>query len=134
MKWYKELFTGKEAAKNAGRLIRNAEQGKFDPGLYLITLSSNGTDELDLVLASSIRGKKTAISRMPLVVGIAIGKHEAVQVAGEIARCAYFESGAASIRQWILDSVRTDAKEDANIPETGEREDSGIPGSGWNNV
>jgi hypothetical protein len=102
MKWYRDLFVGQKAGQNTEEIISRAERMDFARGLYLITLASNGNDQLDLVRAASIVGKTNAVRHMPLIVGIAIGKNEAVEVAMEIARCVYVENRAPDIRSWFL--------------------------------
>lgn len=101
MKWYSDLFIGSKAEPNKEEIISRAERGDFVRGLYLITLASNGIDQLDLVRAGSIAGKAAAISHMPPIVGIAIGKREAIEVAAEIVRCAFAEEHSADIRSWL---------------------------------
>jgi hypothetical protein len=101
MKWYRDLFVGQRAGQDTEEIISRAENLDFMRGLYLITLASNGTDQLDLVRASSLIGKPNAVRHLPMIVGIAIGKKEAVEVTMEIARCVYVQDHASDIRSWF---------------------------------
>ena len=102
MKLYRDLFVGQKAGQNTEEIVSRAEELDFVHGLYLITLASNGTDQLDLVRASSLIGRANAVRRLPMIVGIAVGKKEAIEVTMEIARCVYVRDQAQDIRSWFL--------------------------------
>ncbi|MBR2189382.1 MAG: hypothetical protein IJ860_08275 [Eubacterium sp.] len=102
MKWYGNLYTGSYAAGRLDEIREDIELEEFDfPGLYLITLASNHIDQLDIFAASRLIGRKAAARRMQMLVGVALGKEEAMDVLQTIARDTVSETGGCDMRSYL---------------------------------
>jgi hypothetical protein len=100
--WCQELFVGIKAGERTDELIEQAEAGRPPLTLYLVTLAANGIDQLDIVPAISLRHRLTSQRRLPMIVGLAIGRNEAIEVVGEISRQAYVLDHAEDLRRWFI--------------------------------
>lgn len=92
MRWYKPLYVGEKAKKKRFFLIQKVRKGEFHPTLHVITPSGNGNNILDIY---------PMISWLPyykkhphaLVVGIADGYWESLEVVREIVDDLYNKTG-----------------------------------------
>lgn len=48
MRWYNHLYVGKKAKRRRYAIIQNLREGKFQPGIHVITPSQNGNNILDI--------------------------------------------------------------------------------------
>ncbi len=105
LSWYGQLYMGEGAAKYARRIRRRADAGKTDVGHWFITLASNGSDELDLI-PGWLLSQKNFRARVPMIVGIAADRREALDLVVRIADECYRATGDANIREWLLSRER----------------------------
>lgn len=100
MKWYRKLYLGEDITKSAQELIDKIEKNAGTPGLYLITLSSNGKDLFDIFSTNELM-QPVLHGLCPLIVGIAKGRDGAVELAAEIAVKAYRRNGDFDIERYL---------------------------------
>lgn len=79
MRWYNHLYLGKKAKRRRYTIIRNLREGKFMPGIHVITPSQNGNNILDIYPAFML---SLYPDRDPdlLILGIAADYREAMEV------------------------------------------------------
>lgn len=105
MKWYPDLYVGRNASKKQKKIIRKlkANAGMLD--VYLITFAANGKDIFD-ILSSAWLKQKAVRKNLPTIVGIASGYDEAVELASEIVMEAYRETGELQVVRYLMEKVR----------------------------
>jgi len=91
---------GEQARKNRYRIVRKIRWNKLQIDVYVITLASNPKNLLD-IYPSYILRQKYFQKQEYLIVGIAKGYDEAVEVATRILMEVYTQTGAFGIREYI---------------------------------
>ena len=94
LKWYKNLYVGNTAKKKEKTLRRKISCGIGTFNVFVITLAVNAAQLL----------QKTLRRRCPLIVGIAVGYEEAVEIVEQIVKEVWEKTGTVSIRSWILEN------------------------------
>jgi len=100
MKWYRCLYIGEQAKKDRHRIISKIRHNKLQAGIYVITLAFNQRDLLDIYPSYVLR-QKYFQKQDYLIVGIAKGYKEAVELATTIVTEVYTETGTFGIREYI---------------------------------
>lgn len=100
VKWYKNLYVGDNAKKEERRIRRKIEKGRIIPGIFLITYASNPDNQLDII-PSALLKQKTVYQRCPMIIGIASGYEEALEIVSGLADQAYRQEEAESIRSYL---------------------------------
>lgn len=99
MNWMRDYYIG-EGIRDAEAIQAKLEQGKLVPGVYLVTLSHNPHNILEILPAVVLFQKKAA--RMcPQIVGMARGEEEAVELVRRIVDSVYQETGDVQIEDYI---------------------------------
>lgn len=98
--WYNRLYIGNNAKKKADRIIRKLNSQKIVHGIYLITLASNERDQLDILSAYNLM-QPFVYCRCPMVVGVASGYDEALELVMQITGEALEKTGKADIRNYL---------------------------------
>ena len=89
------------------RKIRRAvTRGRNIPGIHLITLASNGTDQLDILPLYYLKQKELR-DRLPVVAGFANGREEALEVVARMMTDAFRHTGTCDVRTWLPEADRT---------------------------
>ncbi|MCI5648661.1 MAG: hypothetical protein ACI4EG_02525 [Fusicatenibacter sp.] len=99
--WYKNLYVGDTAQKRQKKLIDRIEHGKLVPDVWLITLSSNIQNHLDILPADFLK-QPYLREHLPMIVGLAVSYEESLCVLEQIVNEVYQETGDVKIRQWLL--------------------------------
>lgn len=99
MKWLDRYYLG-ESIKEPYKIRRKIEAGKAAPGIYLITLSDNPHNLLE-ILPSVVLLQKRAMGFCPQVVGMARGKAEAMELVSQIIEEIYQETGSFEVEEYI---------------------------------
>lgn len=99
MRWYDMLWVGPQAEKKRRRLIQDVKKGAGMPGAYLITLAENPKEMLDIIQA-----RKSYLRDDLYIVGIAMGKQEALELVEKIVEYVYRCTGGVDIRNFFLDN------------------------------
>ena len=104
-KWYEPLYVDDNLKNRKLSIKKRLDSGKVDLGHYLVTLASNGSDQLD-VISTSYLSQKALYERLPMVVGLASTKKEAMKLVVSIADDCIRGSGGADIRGYLLRDKR----------------------------
>ena len=78
LKWMKNYYIGNDV-KNPTRIRARITAGKFVPDIYVVTLSDNPGNILE-ILPAGMLVQRSARATCPLIVGMARGKSGAIQM------------------------------------------------------
>lgn len=100
LNWYKNLYIGDNAKKKSKKLIRKINQGAGVIDVYIITLAVNPENSLEIISANLLM--QPALRRnCPVIVGLAKGYDEALEIVEQIVNEVYQETKRAEIRAWL---------------------------------
>lgn len=109
MHWYSKLYIGEKAKNKKYKIVWKVKHGAGMFNVYLITLSSNGKNLLDIFNSSMLKQpyyKKTYSPRRAMyIVGIAYGYDEAVDVATEIINEVYNNTKGFEVEKYLLSKI-----------------------------
>lgn len=100
MNWYRKLYFGKNAEKRKNRFVREIEAGTYRGNTWLITLAANPENQLELFSVQELRFSYIR-RNCPLVLGIASGYEEALEVLLRIVQEVLEATGGADIRGYF---------------------------------
>lgn len=104
VKWYRKLYMGENASKSKYKVFGRVISSRFSHDTFLITLSSNPVNLLDVISANTLLQphfkKKKNLEKL-YVVGIAKGKDEALSVVRDIIDDVYSDRGDFKIREYL---------------------------------
>ncbi|MFA9375708.1 MAG: hypothetical protein ACERKZ_03025 [Lachnotalea sp.] len=100
MRWYRNLYIGKTVRDRRYKIVWKVKHRAGQVGVYLITLSSNKENLLD-IFDSSILLQPYYKKENIFIVGIACGYDEAIEVTTQIIEELYNETGSFDIRQYL---------------------------------
>ena len=98
LKWHKNLIKG-EKVKHAHLIRQRLNAGRALPGIYLITLSENPNNTLEIVPALTLV-QESAAMMCPEIIGIASGSDEALEMVQNIIQQIYDETGDLKIKEY----------------------------------
>lgn len=105
--WYEKLYTGQNAALIYDKIHKSVEEERYIPGVYLITLSSNQNEQLDIY--DSIQLYMPALrQRLSPIIGIACGNEEAMGVFQIIAEDVLQKTGGLRLREYFTKEMGID--------------------------
>lgn len=107
MKWAKRLFISDEAKQKKTRTIWKLKRGKSVFGVYVITLSANPANQLDIFESSSLMNKRYPKDDL-VVVGIAKGYDDALELVNKMAQKTVDITGDTDIRAFVRDYAGID--------------------------
>lgn len=99
LKWNDNCYIGKTVT-DTENIRRRLEEGKIVPEIYLLTLSDNPRNLMEILPAVSLVQRSLA-DLCPEIIGIAAGKEEAFQLTENIVREVYEETGGVQIREYL---------------------------------
>lgn len=108
LNWYKGLYVGNNAKKKKKKLIRRISQGAGVIDVYLITLAANCRDQLDVFSANELL-QKIRRKNCPVIVGLACGYWEALELVETMVRQTYQETGTGNVRKWLEEQIGKDS-------------------------
>ena len=114
LKWYKKLYIGDNAKKKAPSVIKKVNQGKLQYDIYLITLASNEKNLLEIIQANQLL-QKTLRNLCPMIVGLAAGYAEALEIVERIVEETYQKQGDTDVRRYLNERLA-----EGNESEVGE--------------
>lgn len=100
MKWYPYLYVGERAAKKKKKILWKLKTGAGLIDVWVITEAANGVDQFD-ILSSAWLKQRAVRKNLPMIIGIAKGYDEAVDLVVQMAEEAYHETGAGDIRAYL---------------------------------
>lgn len=101
MKWYKKLYLGDNAEKSKLRIMAMTVARRFQPEVYLITLSQNPDNILEMFQANVFIQpyfKKEESRKDLLIIGIAKGYDEGLEVMAKILGETYDVNGNFNVK------------------------------------
>lgn len=100
LNWYKNLYVGDTAKKKEKKIRRKINNGSGMIGVYVITLAANPANHLEII-SSNYLLQKTLRKNCPMIVGIAEGYEEALELVREIVQEVWGQTGSAQIRAFL---------------------------------
>lgn len=104
MKWYKKLYLTENTKASKMRIMEYTVLKKFQPDVYLIVLSDNANNYLEMIKAISLKqphyNKKEVWDKL-YVVGIAKGYDEGIELMARIISEMYKNTGGFNIREYL---------------------------------
>lgn len=98
LKWHKNYYKGSNV-NNVTKIRLKLIQGKPVPGIYLVTLSENPNNLLEILPALTLV-QETAARMCPEIVGIAKGKEEAFDLITDMIQDIYEETGSLNVKEY----------------------------------
>lgn len=99
LEWLANYYTG-DGIKNPRKIQSKINAGKLAPGVYLLTLSANPGNLLEIIPAAMLV-QKSAYALCPAIAGMAKGKDEAIDLATEIILEVYHETGTFKVEEYL---------------------------------
>ena len=100
MKWCKDPYISEKVRKTHPDLARELEEGKYSSKVWLIMLSPNGQDLLDVRRASGL-GVHGLEGIVPLLAGAAASKGEALTLVETIVQDCLNKTGGVDLRSFL---------------------------------
>ncbi len=105
MKWSEHLYVGDQVKRYADRVRKRLNKGKSDVGHYLITLAENDRDQLDIINTMFLMTDRSR-DRLPLVLGIASTRGEALDLVRQMTEDCLNDTGTADLRAYFVGEER----------------------------
>lgn len=110
MEWYSKLYIGDRAKPKAEKIIRKLKRNAGQVDIFLITLAANGQDMLDIINSAYL--KLPAVRRnLPMIVGIAKGYDEALDIVQEMLAETRKQTGNTRIPEYLKQKVGNASEE-----------------------
>lgn len=100
MIWYDRLYVGEKAKRHRFSIIQSIRRKKLRPGTYVITPPSNGNNILDIYPAA-ILFQEYYEKKNLLILGVADGYQDAIELAGRIVSEMYEKTGAFCLDDFL---------------------------------
>lgn len=100
MNWYQNLYTGKTAEKKKEKLIQEIDNKIYKGNTYLITLAANHRNNLEILSVHQLRFPYIR-RNCPMILGIASGRDEAMEILLKIVDEVYSVTGDVKIREYF---------------------------------
>ena len=101
MRYYRYLYLSEGLKKKKDRIIAKLEKKKFQMDIYLITLSCNGNNQLEIW--NSVLFLQPSFPQTDhFVAGLAKDYEDALELVEKITQEVYNETKGADIRSYIL--------------------------------
>ena len=99
MEWYPRLYVGK-TVNNPNKLIHKLKKHTKKADAYVITLSKNPYDQLE-IMESGYLAQKYYKENPPYIIGIANHYDEAVDIVKQIAEEAFVAQGNCCLKEYL---------------------------------
>ncbi|MCI9594341.1 MAG: hypothetical protein HFG51_09395 [Lachnospiraceae bacterium] len=105
MLWYNNLYAGKKAEKQRFSLIQKLRERRAGASVYVIVPATNPQNLLDIYSAPELFAREERMDSedkdSPMILGIALGYHEALVLAGVMVNEVYQETGGFALREYL---------------------------------
>lgn len=105
MKWYPDLYVGKQAEKKKDVILRRLRWNIGQLDVYLITEASNGKDLFDIVFAGELK-QKAVRRNLPRIIGIAKGYGEALELVEQIVMESIDSLGTPDVKRYLREKSK----------------------------
>ena len=99
LKWQKNFLTG-ETVKKPKKIKKKLDAGKFVYDIYLLTLSDNPDNLMDIIPAAMLL-QKSFYGICPKIIGMANGKDEALEMVRSLIEEIYTETGTFQVAEYL---------------------------------
>lgn len=99
LKWQKDYYVG-GGVKNPEKVKQKIDAGRVTLGIYLITLSDNPGNLLEIIPAAMLL-QKSYYAICPEIIGMAKGKDNAIDLASAIVKEIYAATGAFEVKEYL---------------------------------
>lgn len=93
--WRKGFLTGSSAQSSRRKIISGIKKNKFQPGIYVVALASNGIDVLDIIPSFMLNSESNIE-----ILALAKGKQEAESLCEQLIMEVYEKTGGFEIRSY----------------------------------
>lgn len=100
MQFMGSLYVGEKIISTEYKIVEKVHKGKIVPNLYLVTLSSNPDNMLDIIPEKEVMQKHYPKDGLRIV-GIADGKKEALNLVQQMIKESIQETGSADVRGFL---------------------------------
>ena len=107
--WYKKLYVGENAKKDAVKAKWRLNHGKLQKNMFLVTYASNPENLFDIIGTEQLL-QKTVHRRCPMVIGLASSKEEALQIVQQIIEETYAKQNDVDVRRYLGERLLSDKK------------------------
>ncbi len=97
--WYKKLYVGDNAKKKKNQMIHKVNHRKLQLEVYLVTLASNPENLLEIISSNQLI-QKAVYRRCPMIVGLAAGYWEALELVQQIVAETYEAQKNTDVKLW----------------------------------
>ena len=104
--WSDELYIGEGIADRVSSVRAKLDAGDYSENAWLITLSTNRKNQLDIIHTVFLREHWIRKS-LPLIVGIASGKTEAMRLTGQILLESLATHCGPDMRMYLVEKRHT---------------------------
>ena len=102
MNWYKGMYLSGSVERDAARLMREMENGRFPDRVWVISIPVSSGDQLDIRKASSL-AYHGLWEDIPMIAGLAGSKDEAVELVQRMVGDCLAKRGDALVRQFLTE-------------------------------
>lgn len=102
MIWYDKLYVGKSIVHKTKKIKWKIMHNAGQIGIYVITLASNRQNLLDIIPSYELM-QRAYPKREMVIVGLAKGYDEAVEVAASIVDEVYRNTGTFAVRTYLAE-------------------------------
>ena len=95
----KNYYVG-DGIKNPEKIIEKLQAGKPAWGIYLLTLSGNKNNLMEILPASMLM-QKSFFELCPDILGMAKGKENAIEMAAELLEDMYRRTGSFAVEEYM---------------------------------
>lgn len=99
LKWLDDGYVGESITDPQG-IRRKVEKGNILPGIFLITLSEHPDHILEFFPCNMILNKRLR-NRCPMIIGMARGKREAMELTCRIISNIYYETKGFQVAEYL---------------------------------
>lgn len=107
MRWYEDLYVGYNLLDKKRQVMRKIKKGKKQLNTYVITLPQNDYDTLEIYPSNILTQKWYRDSDM-VVVGIAQGMEEALDMMQLIVMDCLHDTGEVKVKKYIMSKMETE--------------------------
>jgi len=105
MKFLKTYYVGEAAKDLYGKFLKGLKKGKADFDCYVISISADAHEQLDIMHGKVFLSKYVPDREERLIVGLAAGKTDAVNLIEKITEESVAAGFGGRIRDYLLDKA-----------------------------
>lgn len=100
LRWINNFYRG-AGVEEPEEIKAKINAGDFLPGVYLLTLSDHPQNILEIIPAVLLK-QKLVVHLCPLVIGVAYGKEEAMELVCGIVEEVYRKTGSFCVEEYLI--------------------------------